>query len=170
MSDLPRHVLLPVNKNDHSKRALEWYMSNVFRPNDQIHILYVSEPSYAANNFSLTTIGQSKTNGITAMLQEHVELASTLSHDFISKLEDRQVPGDFTLIVGNKPGEAIVNQARDLDADLIVMGCRGSSTLKRTVFGSVSDYVLHHGGTPLTVIPPKRVEKFDIRRASLRPP
>ncbi|VDD79398.1 unnamed protein product [Mesocestoides corti] len=164
----PRQVLLPVDKGESSKRAMTWYMVNLFRSTDVIHILHICEPSYAANNFALTTLGQSKTNEINAMLQEHIELSSTLSHDFLSRLDDKGVTGDFTLTVGTKPGEVIVNQARELNIDLIVMGSRGVSTLKRTVFGSVSDYVLHHACVPLTVVPPPRSEK-DFRRASLKP-
>ena len=164
----PRQVLLPVDKSESSKRAMAWYMANIFRPTDVIHLYHICEPSYAANNFSLTTPGQSKTNEINAMLQEHIELSNTLSHDFLSKLEDKGVSGDFTLTVGTKPGEMIVNHAKDLNADLIVMGCRGVSTLKRTVFGSVSDYVLHHTPVPLTVVPAPRIDK-ELRRASLRP-
>ncbi|VDM15829.1 unnamed protein product [Hydatigera taeniaeformis] len=164
----PRQVLLPVDGSESSKRAMTWYMANIFRPTDVIHLYHICEPSYAANNFSLTTLGQSKTDEINAMLQEHIELSNTLSHDFLSRLEDKGVSGDFTLTVGTKPGEMIVSYARDMNADLIVMGSRGVSALKRTVFGSVSDYVLHHSSIPLTVVPVPRREK-DFRRASLRP-
>nr|CDS18421.1 universal stress protein in QAH:OAS [Echinococcus granulosus] len=163
----PRQVLLPVDGSESSKRAMSWYMANIFRPSDVIHLYHICEPSYAANNFSLTTLGQSKTNEINAMLQEHIELSNTLSHDFLSRLESRGVSGDFTLTVGTKPGEMIVSQARDLNADLIVMGSRGVSALKRTVFGSVSDYVLHHSSVPLTVVPSPRREK-DFRRDWIR--
>lgn len=164
----PRQVLLPVDKSESSKRAMTWYMANIFRPTDIIHLYHICEPSYAANNFSLTTNGQSKTNDISAMLQEHIELSNTLSPDFLSRLEDKCVSGDFTLTVGTKPGEMIVNQARDLNADLIVMGSRGVGTLKRTFVGSVSDYVIHHCSVPITVVPAPRSDK-DLRRASLRP-
>nr|CDS35071.1 universal stress protein in QAH:OAS [Hymenolepis microstoma] len=164
----PRQVLLPVDKSESSKKAMTWYMANIFRPTDVIHLLHICEPSYAANNFSLTTIGQSKTNEINAMLQEHIELSNTLSHDFLSRLEDKGVSGDFTLTVGTKPGEMIVAKARDLNIDLIVMGNRGVSTLKRTFIGSVSDYVLRHSTVPTTVVPSSRNDK-DLRRASLRP-
>ena len=52
------------------------------------------------------------------------------------------------------PGEAVCKLANDKHADLTVMGSRGQNTLRRTLLGSVSDYVLHHSHNPVTVIPP----------------
>ena len=52
-----------------------------------------------------------------------------------------------------KPGEGICGAATEYKADLIIMGTRGLSTLRRTVLGSVSDYVLHHSHTPVAVVP-----------------
>ena len=52
-----------------------------------------------------------------------------------------------------KPGEGIVNASQSQNSDIIVMGTRGLSTLRRTVLGSVSDYVLHHSHIPVAVVP-----------------
>ena len=53
----------------------------------------------------------------------------------------------------SKPGEGICCAAEKHKADLIIMGTRGLSTLRRTVLGSVSDYVLHHSNVPVAVVP-----------------
>lgn len=54
----------------------------------------------------------------------------------------------------NKPGEAICKSAKEHNVDLLVMGTRGLGTIRRTILGSVSDYVLHHSERPVSVIPP----------------
>jgi hypothetical protein len=50
-----------------------------------------------------------------------------------------------------KPGEVITRVAHQEKSSLIVIGSRGLSKLKRTIQGSVSDYVLHHAHCPVIV-------------------
>lgn len=51
------------------------------------------------------------------------------------------------------PGEGVCAAAKKENVDMIVMGTRGLSPLRRTVLGSVSDYVLHHANLPVAVVP-----------------
>lgn len=53
-----------------------------------------------------------------------------------------------------KPGEVICKLAKDVNANLIVMGSRGMGTLRRTLLGSVSDYCVHHAHIPVAIVPP----------------
>ncbi|XP_074619981.1 universal stress protein in QAH/OAS sulfhydrylase 3'region-like isoform X5 [Acropora palmata] len=53
-----------------------------------------------------------------------------------------------------KPGEVICQAANQEKADHIVMGSRGLGTVRRTLLGSVSDYMLHHSCIPVSVVPP----------------
>ena len=52
------------------------------------------------------------------------------------------------------PGHSIVHYAKEKEADCIVIGCRGQGTVRRTLLGSVSDYVIHHAKIPVIVVPP----------------
>ena len=49
-------------------------------------------------------------------------------------------------------GEAITEEAADEKAGLIIMGTRGMGTVRRTLLGSVSDYVIHHATCPVLVV------------------
>ena len=66
-----------------------------------------------------------------------------------------QIEGKVRSVHADKPGEGIVRIAEELNADLIVMGTRGEGALRRTITGSVSDYVLHHTTVPVLICPPK---------------
>ena len=52
---------------------------------------------------------------------------------------------------GGNPGEALIRIAEDDKADMIVMGTRGLGMLRRTILGSVSDYVVHHAKIPVLI-------------------
>jgi len=92
-----------------------------------------------------------------------------------------EVPGEFKdLLVGDSPGtrvvdqacvmlrhsgaevvghpepesgaEAILDVAEDVDADLIVLGCRGEGVGKRMLHGSVSTKVAHHAPCDVLIV------------------
>jgi nucleotide-binding universal stress UspA family protein len=50
------------------------------------------------------------------------------------------------------PGTEIVSAAEQSHADLIVLGARGASAVKRFLLGSVSEYVCHHASCPVLVV------------------
>lgn len=49
------------------------------------------------------------------------------------------------------PGASIVNAAEKQNADLIVAGSRGHGSVRRTIMGSVSDYIVHHAHVPVMI-------------------
>ena len=61
-----------------------------------------------------------------------------------------QIDGQF-MANYEKPGEMICNTAHSEKCDYIVMGTRGLGKLRRTIMGSVSDYVVHHAHCPVIV-------------------
>lgn len=62
-----------------------------------------------------------------------------------------QISGTIRTEGGIKPGEAIVKAANEEKATMIVMGTRGLGKVRRTIMGSVSDYVVHHAHCPVIV-------------------
>ena len=74
------------------------------------------------------------------------------------------VPGasdlDLTEVVaeeveGRRPAEAIVEYARDEEADLVVMGTHGRSGWRRGVLGSVAEAVVRHAPCPVLTVRPR---------------
>jgi nucleotide-binding universal stress UspA family protein len=50
------------------------------------------------------------------------------------------------------PGGVICAVAREIDADVVVLGSHGRGVLKRVFLGSVSEHVLHHAPCPVLVV------------------
>jgi nucleotide-binding universal stress UspA family protein len=64
-------------------------------------------------------------------------------------------------------GEAAASIARaamDSQAALVVMATHGRTGLPRAAFGSVAGRVLHHGSTPLVLVPPTLVSATPVFR------
>ena len=74
------------------------------------------------------------------------------SHEQLVKLARKRIPGTVryeTLVVNGWPGEAVLKAARDLDADLIVMGTHGRTGLSHLVLGSVAERVVRESPVPV---------------------
>ncbi len=75
-------------------------------------------------------------------------VAATLTHEHI-KTE--------TLVAHGNPANIILQVAKDMHADLIVMSTYGRGGIKRTLVGSVADHVIRHAAAPVLVTrPPER--------------
>ena len=61
----------------------------------------------------------------------------------------------FLQSVEHSVGHTICKIANEFSASVIVMGHRDLGAIRRTLLGSVSDYVLHHSHIPTVVVPPE---------------
>ena len=61
-----------------------------------------------------------------------------------------QVPGVLRTSSG-KPGEVICNIAEEESAVMIITGTRGMGKVRRTILGSVSDFLVNHAVCPVMV-------------------
>jgi len=50
------------------------------------------------------------------------------------------------------PGESICKVAKENDVTMVVLGSRGLTKMRRTILGSVSDYVVHNSHLPVCVV------------------
>jgi nucleotide-binding universal stress UspA family protein len=79
------------------------------------------------------------------------------------------VPLDHRLVEGD-PADVIAETARDVGADLIVMGTHGRTGFSRLVMGSVAEKVLRHAPCPVLTIrghvPVKVEEKAGLTEAA----
>ena len=57
------------------------------------------------------------------------------------------------LLVQGPTVDTILNQAKELSVDIIVLGSHGKSAVMRMLVGSTSEGVLHHSSIPVLIIP-----------------
>lgn len=59
-------------------------------------------------------------------------------------------------VMTGKPDKVILRAARKLDASMIIMGDRESSTMSRMFLGSTAQKVIHHSEIPVLIVPLKK--------------
>lgn len=74
--------------------------------------------------------------------------------DKVASETRENVPGITVTAITGDPAEELVRAARD--ADMLVVGSRGSGGFSRLVMGSVSNKVAHHAGCPVVIVPANR--------------
>lgn len=139
-------ILVPVDFSDCSLDALEYAVQVARRSSASISLLHVLEPVSYGLDFTL--LHESK--------REHMkEVIGQRLSDLAKALAAAQVPTDVELR-GGLPSDSILDEAKALSADLIVMGTHGRRGLSHTLSGSVAEAVLRKSTCPvLTVRSPK---------------
>ena len=89
-----------------------------------------------------------------AKLETQVGERKKLLQLYESKCDEKGISRKAILHSGS-PGEGICEIADQYDAKIIVMGTRGLGKIRRTLLGSVSNYVLHHAHIPVIIVPKK---------------
>jgi nucleotide-binding universal stress UspA family protein len=85
--------------------------------------------------------------------EEHVPVPLELElHELVRELAEKGINAD-AVVRASEPAQAIVDVARERDADLIVMGSHQRHGLDRWLNGSVTEKVLSLSSTPLLVVP-----------------
>lgn len=69
---------------------------------------------------------------------------------FFSNSAIFQLEGEVIRLEGI-PGVAIISKAREVNASMIVIGSRGFGRIRRTLMGSVSNFVVHHSPVPVAL-------------------
>ncbi|KAK1287523.1 Universal stress protein A-like protein [Acorus calamus] len=163
-----RCVVVSVDGSEESMNALKWALQNLrLRPPGEgdgpssdpgsFVILHVqSPPSIAAglNPGAIPFGGPSHVEvpAFAAAIEAHQKriTEAILSHALkICAGSDVHVT---TKVVVGDPKEMICEVAVNLQADLLVMGCRAWGPIKRMFLGSVSNYCINHVHCPVIVI------------------
>lgn len=142
-----RRILIAIDASEQAEQAFDWYMSSVHRSENELVLLHVPE---------LLDKEKSKTSYLTASAYEEAmkkEQAKVkeLEEKFQTKILENGVSGKIRTEGSCKPGEVICKIAEEEDVAMIVLGTRGLGKVRRTILGSVSDYVVHHSHCPVIV-------------------
>ncbi|KAK3103155.1 hypothetical protein FSP39_016875 [Pinctada imbricata] len=83
--------------------------------------------------------------------KERASKTASLMDKFMDKARSLHIEAEFMSKAAEKAGHAIVEVSEDMKPYMIVVGTRGMGKIRRTILGSVSDFVVHHAHCPVLV-------------------
>lgn len=83
--------------------------------------------------------------------KDFVKLAEDILEEALKEFDDFDGIVKTKLLRGD-PAEMIVEETKNKDFELVVMGSRGLGTFSRTILGSVSHKVLNHVDTSVLIV------------------
>ncbi|BFZ08203.1 hypothetical protein BsWGS_11242 [Bradybaena similaris] len=147
-----RNCIIAVDGSEHSDYALDWYCKHVHKEGDHVVLVYVPELNDMLHSSRWSnSVYVFDREVMEAMLKEEQERIKADLEVFAQKLKDHGLGGKVKSVMASKPGEGILSAAREEQATLMVVGSRGLGKLRRTLMGSVSDYLVHHSHIPVFV-------------------
>lgn len=147
MATQERVIVLAIDASDQAEHAFNWYMSTIHRPENKLVLVHCPEILDADRNRMIYLTAQAWED---ACKKEQARVKE-LEEKYHTKILENGVSGAIRSEGGAKPGEIIIRVADEEKATMIVMGTRGLGKVRRTIMGSVSDFVVHHAHCPVIV-------------------
>lgn len=142
---LPRCILAPTDFGDTAESAVDYAFALARAFKAKVQLLHV---------YSLDVLADGLSQAAASMAEQEEDVRARFA-EAVAKRQRRPQLGQPLLHRGD-PRELIVQVARSLPADLIVMGSHGRHDLQANLIGSVLEAVLRNAPCPvLAVHPPK---------------
>jgi nucleotide-binding universal stress UspA family protein len=149
-----RRVLVPLDGSDFSEHALRATYELVTSKDVAIHLLRVPEvAAYPATMYGAASY---------ETIETYMDAVQTEAERYLTGIADelkREHEGEVTWEVRQgAPAIAILEAAREFNADLIAMASHGRTGFRRFLMGSVAEEVLRDAHLPVLIVGPHDVD------------
>jgi nucleotide-binding universal stress UspA family protein len=151
MSIFPAKILLATDGSADAELALSTAVDIANSTDSELHVVTVGpgnpDPVYGIHEAglryetyeqALEAVEQEARNVLDEQVRKVKELGGTVTESYLRR--------------GERRDQAIVRQADEIGAGLIVMGSRGLGGFRRALMGSVSDSVVRHAHCPVLIV------------------
>ncbi|XP_077226134.1 uncharacterized protein LOC143859297 [Tasmannia lanceolata] len=163
-----KRIMVAIDESEGSFYALRWALDNLFcygyktkeEEEEQVcvektltilhvqqpfqHYMFPAGPAVYATSAVVDSVRKSQEQNSALLLSRALEMCKGKP----IKVE--------SVIVDGEPKDMICEVAERIHADLVVVGSRGLSKIKRAFLGSVSDYCAHHASCPILIVKPRK--------------
>jgi len=137
-------ILFPTDFSDDAAKAYTYALKTAERTGAELHFIHaIEEP------LDFATRQKGSEDRLQAQAYEHIKKE-------IEKAKKKEKYQDIAFkshVIHGKPYAVINQKADELDADLIIMGTKGESNLKRILYGNVTSDVILDTKRPIMTIP-----------------
>lgn len=141
-------ILVPIDGSPTSRKAADMAIDIAKKYGSELIFITVARRPEIIGTGSSGYGGAYNMDMLTEELQKH---QSKILDEFIERLDLTGIKTEKRMAVGT-PAEEIADAAEELGADLIVIGRRGYSRIKRFFVGSVSQRVISEAPCPVLVV------------------
>jgi len=141
-------IIVGVDGSSHSQVALEWAMQEAAVRREPLTVITVEQ--VAASGWHGMVVFPADEQFLVQAREAALELVEKAA----LQLDGADRPPVTVQAVFGLPAEKLIEASKD--ADLVVVGSRGTGGFTRLMMGSVSTQVAHHAHCPVVVVPGDR--------------
>jgi nucleotide-binding universal stress UspA family protein len=143
-------VLLAIDDSEFSQEAAREVENRLAAPDTTVRVLHVVG-SFVPPAAAIWDAGGS----LEGVNEEVSDQFQQLVDDVAARLKARGISAEGVVKEGNA-GKVIIEEAKEWDADLIVVGAHGLTGLETLIMGNVARHVVDHAPCSVEVVRPKR--------------
>ena len=153
-----KNILIALDYDPTAQKVAELGFSLAGNKDAAITLLHViADPSYYASTVYDPIMGFGGYMNMDLMRPNIIDELKKTSLEFLEKSKHHL--GDDaikTMVREGSVAATILDVAKEINADTIVMGSHSRRWLENIVMGSITEYVLHRTAIPLFIIPTKK--------------
>lgn len=138
-----KKILVPVDFSECSTKALQYAIPLAKEHGASLTLLYVVQPIYVAGEF----VGVDTVQTEAALCENGAKQLAKLCQEIVGNA----VPAETVVRLGS-PVTEVLEAAKSLDIDVIVISTHGRTGLKHILLGSVAERIVQRAPCPVLVV------------------
>ncbi|MGH9980786.1 MAG: universal stress protein [Nitrososphaeraceae archaeon] len=147
-------ILVPIDGSHASFDAADYAIMLAKQHNSQLILLHVLHPIEYYSSLQFFEVKQPQDSSV--LIEQAKKEANKWFDDIKKKIGENTLKKPIkihnTIIVSTTTIDSILDYAEDKEVDLIVIGTRGRSRIKKLLLGSTASGVVTYSSCPVTVV------------------
>jgi len=147
-------ILVAIDGSHASFDAADYAIMLAKQHNSQLILLHVLHPVEYYSSLQFFEVQQPQDS--TVLIEQAKQESNKWFDDIKKKIREntleKPIKIETTIIVSTTTVESILDYAEDKDVDLIVVGTRGRSRIKKLLLGSTASGIVTYSHCPVTVV------------------